>query len=146
MGKISVPESQNQVYIIQIAAENEIGLGPFSTPLELEFDPAIILVAQFENEVGNNGGSLAEIQRRKQVTWIIGAASATLFVLILISTLLCYKRKLRNRQKPMGYLAASTTDDIHCQLSRHHSNGLGNGPILKNDQKAEIMKRSSHSA
>ena len=80
------------------------------------------------------------IKRRKQVTWIIAAASAALFVLILISTLLCYKRKLRNRQKPLGYLAASTTDDIHCQLSRHHSNG----PILK-DQKAEI-KRSNHSA
>ena len=91
---LSVPAySESQLYMIQIAAENKIGLGPFSTPLELEFDPAIILVAEFDSENGDlsSGGSLAE-QRRKQV-WIIGAASAALFVLILISTLLCYKRK-----------------------------------------------------
>merc|ERR1719273_1391024 len=136
---LSVPAyAESQLYMIQIAAENKIGLGPFSTPLELEFDPTIILVAEFDSENGDlPSGSLAE-QRRKQV-WIIGAASAALFVLILISTLLCYKRKLRNRQKPLGYLAASTTDDIHCQLSRH-----SNGPILK-DHQAEITKRSSMS-
>ena len=125
---------ESQLYIIQIAAENQIGLGPFSAPLELEFDPAIILVAEFENDLQMPSKN---DQRRKQV-WIIGASSAALFVLILISTLLCYKRKLRNRQKPLGYLAASTTDDIHCQLSRH-----SNGPILKDH--AEIAKRSSMS-
>ena len=95
---LSVPAyAESQLYMIQIAAENKIGLGPFSTPLELEFDPAIILVAEFDSGNGDlsSGGSLAE-QRRKQV-WIIGAASAALFVLILISTLLCYKRKLSNK-------------------------------------------------
>ena len=42
---------ESQLYIIQIAAENQIGLGPFSAPLELEFDPAIILVAEFEDDL-----------------------------------------------------------------------------------------------
>ena len=134
---LSVPAyAESQLYMIQIAAENKIGLGPFSTPLELEFDPAIILVAEFDSENGDlPSGSLAE-QRRKQV-WIIGAASAALFVLILISTLLCYKRKLRNRQKPLGYLAASTTDDIHCQLSRH-----SNGPIIKDHSEINPIRSS----
>ena len=36
---LSVPAyAESQLYMIQIAAENKIGLGPFSTPLELEFE------------------------------------------------------------------------------------------------------------
>ena len=117
---------QSQLYIIQIAAENPVGLGPYSQPLEVEFDPVILVPEVVNNPVttGFEPRSPQEEETRKQV-WIIGAISAAIFVLILISAIIWYQRKLRSRQKPLGYLAASTTDDIHCQLSRP------SGPILK---------------
>ena len=111
-----------QLYTIQIAAENEVGLGPFSDPLKVEFE-----AFQKANESD-------KIMERRQQIWVIGATSAALFVLILISAVLCYKRKLRAKNKPLGYLAASTTDDIHCQLSR-------GGPIIKNDSSLWIDRR-----
>ena len=42
---MTLPVYKLQHYIIQIAAENEVGVGPFSQPLNVEFDP-IILIAE----------------------------------------------------------------------------------------------------
>ena len=116
--------SESLSYTIQIAVENEVGQGPFSNPLQVEFDP-IIQIAATNGDIQESFNS----QERTKQVWIIGVASAALFILILLSAIICYKKKLNSRQKPLGYLAASTTDDIHCQLSRH-SNG---NPIIKND-------------
>lgn len=106
-------------FTIFIAAENQEGLGPFSSPLKVDFDSL-----PTETELNFDNGNHMEEERKKQI-WIISAVSAAIFVLILISAIICYKRKLNKRQKPLGYLAASTTvDDINCQLSRN--------PIIKN--------------
>ena len=154
---IALNVEHHQAYYIQMAALNQVGQGPFSTPLEVEFDPEILLMM---NSGSSGSGSLLSTQQKektrennelssfqnnnnnKQVTLIIGVISAALFVLILISAVICYKKKLQRVQKPhLGYLAASTSDDFHCQLSRHHSGvGVG-GPILKGS--GSILKGSA---
>ena len=111
-------------YIIQIAAENEVGTGPFSQPLNVEFDP-IILIAETDIESAKN-------ERTLQIL-IIGVVSAAIFVIILISAVICYKKKL-NQNKPSGYLAASTAEDFHCQLNR--------GPIIKNQDYVDGKRAS----
>lgn len=114
----------DSAFTIFIAAENQEGLGPFSSPLNLDFASLPVT----ETEINNDTTPLEE-ERKKQI-WIISAVSAAIFVLILISAIICYKRKFNKRRhhaKPMGYLAASTTvDDINCQLSNIRN------PIIKN--------------
>ena len=168
---IALNVEHHQAYYIQMAALNQVGQGPFSTPLEVEFDPEILLMVPPNSGSGNptqqktRENELSSFQNnynnKQQVTLIIGVISAALFVLILISAVICYKKKLRRVQKPhLGYLAASTSDDFHCQLSRHHSGvgGVGGpilkgsgGPILKGSaadiiNNAEKIKRNSKDA
>ena len=121
---MTLPVYKLQHYIIQIAAENEVGVGPFSQPLNVEFDP-IILIAETDIH------QAAQNERTLQVL-IIGVVSAAIFVIILISAVICYKKKL-NQNKPSGYLAASTAEDFHCQLNSR--------PIIKNQDYAD--KRAS---
>lgn len=122
-------ESIRQLYMIQIAAENELGQGPFSNPLEVEFDPLVLVTTS----TSGSSRETEDIKGTRQVTLIIGVVSAAIFVLILISAVICYKRKLRSDQKPMGYLPASTSDDFHCRLNRQVS-----GPIIRN---AEMLDK-----
>ena len=94
-----VDQSISQAYFIQMAALNQVGQGPFSTPLEVDrFDPISILIPKGQNTQNQN----LFIQNNKQVTLIIGVISAALFVLILISAVICYKKKLQSEQKPIG--------------------------------------------
>ena len=121
---MTLPVYKLEHYIIQIAAENEIGTGPFSQPLNVEFDP-IILIA--ESDLKTDGKK----ERTLQVL-VIGVVSAAIFIIILISAVICYKKKL-NQNKPSGYLAASTAEDFHCQLNSR--------PIIKNQD--YVDKRAS---
>ena len=110
----------NQKYTIEIAAMNKMGRGPFSTPpVELEIDPINFVNPDIIFENGYSGKEAAKI------TWIIAIVSALTLVLIAISTFFFCKWKYGNHQKPSGYLAASTSDDFHCQLNLH------NGPIIR---------------
>ena len=130
-------DDRNLAYFIQMAALNQVGQGPFSTPLEVEFDPTVLLIPSKGNTQQNE---LFTQGNTKQVTLIIGVISAALFVLILISAVICYKKKLHGERKPMGYLAASTADDFHCQLNRH------SGPIIKGSADISAEKRHSKDA
>ena len=110
----------NKMYTIQIAAVNKMGKGPFSNPpLELEIDPIAFMNPDVID--GYSGKEAA------QMTWIIAVVSALTLVLVAISVFFCCKRKCGSSHKPSGYLAASTSDDFHCQLSRQHT-----GPIIRN--------------
>ena len=80
-------------YTIQIAVENKVGQGPFSNPLQVEFDP-IIQIAATNGDIQESFNS----QERSKQVWIIGVASAALFILILLSAIICYKKKLNSRQ------------------------------------------------
>ena len=109
----------NQKYTIAIAAVNKMGKGPFSNPpLEIEIDPFNFINPGVVHE--NSGDEAA------QITWIIAIVSALTLVLIAISTFFFCKWKCGNSQKPSGYLAASTSEDFHCQLNLH------SGPIIRN--------------
>lgn len=96
----------HKVYTVQLAAVNSVGRGPFSIPQALQSSYGIqedTSLPSFVNESEH---------QNKQLTWIIGAVSAATFVLIFVSGVIYYKRKLNTRAKaPLGYLAASTSAD-----------------------------------
>ena len=124
----------NQKYTIEIAAMNKMGRGPFSSPpVELEIDPINFVNPNIILENGYSGKEAAKI------TWIIAIVSALTLVLIAISTFFFCKWKYGNHQKPSGYLAASTSDDFHCQLNLH------NGPIIRTSD-IKSMTRGSKDA
>ena len=135
---LNIEQGEASAYFIRIAALNQIGQGPFSAPLEVEFDPSILLIPTGKGEGTKTQQNELLLQSNKQVTLIIGVISAALFVLILISAVICYKRKMQSQRKPMGYLAAATSDDFHCQLSRHSG-----GPIIKGTAEIHAEKRHS---
>ena len=113
----------NQKYTIEIAAVNKMGKGPFSSPpLEIEIDPINFISPDIVPGNGYSGKEAA------QITWIIAVVSALTLVLIAISTFFFCKWKCGNRQKPSGYLAASTSEDFHCQLNVH------SGPIIRTSE------------
>ena len=113
----------NQKYTIEIAAVNKMGKGPFSSPpLEMEIDPINFISPDIVPGNGYSGKEAA------QITWIIAVVSALTLVLIAISTFFFCKWKCGNRQKPSGYLAASTSEDFHCQLNVH------SGPIIRTSE------------
>ena len=117
----------NQIYTIAIAAVNKMGKGPFSDPpLEIEIDPLNFVNPGVIHE--NSGDEAA------QITLIIAIVSALTLVLIAISTFFFCKWKCGNNQKPSGYLAASTSEDFHCQLNLH------SGPIIRNSDIASIAR------
>lgn len=123
-----------QYYAIQIAAVNQVGHGPFSSPLQLEFDP-IVVISESESEFDSDLFS----ESNRQIILIIGLISAATFVLILVSAVICYNKKFNSSRKPIGYLPASTSDDFHCQLNRQiHLGGgesSGNHPIIINNSR-----------
>ena len=125
----------NQKYTIEIAALNKMGKGPFSSPpLELEIDPINFISPDIVPEDGYSGKEAA------QITWIIAVVSALTLVLIAISIFFLCKWKCGNLQKPTGYLAASTSEDFHCQLNLH------SGPIIRNSADIKSMNRNSKDA
>ena len=107
----------HKLYTIQIAALNSEGKGPMSAPLEIELDPLLF-------EIGPERDLKTHIDLPKitRLTLIIIVIMVISFVLILISGILLYKRRLSSARKPSGYLeAASTEDDFHpCHLAAPH--------------------------
>ena len=122
----------NQKYTIAIAAVNKMGKGPFSDPpLELEIDPFKFVNPGVVHE--NSGDEAA------QITLIIAIVSALTLVLIAISIFFFCKWKCGNNQKPSGYLAASTSEDFHCQLNLH------SGPIIRSSDIKSINRGAKDS-
>ena len=100
----------NRRYTISIAAINDLGAGPFSTPLEMELDP--VLFYPYPHPGYPNQAS--------QWTLIIVIISILLLVIICLAAMFIYRKRIFERtSKPQGYLEAASTDDFHhCQLAR----------------------------
>ena len=102
----------HKIYTIQISALNEQGQGPFSAPLEIELDPLLFSISPSVDRPLHN-------ENIKQISWIIAIVAILSFILILLSALFVYKRKLSlHGRKPVGYLEASTDEFHHCHLAR----------------------------
>jgi hypothetical protein len=73
----------------------------------------------------NNSAPIYDSDKRATITWIVAIVASLSFVLITLSGVIFYKRKWSIRNKPRGYLAASTSEDFHCHLQNC------SGPILR---------------
>lgn len=113
----------NKVYSIQIGAVNELGRGPLSEPLEIELDP------RFLYGLSRNTVTPIYDQAANQMTLIIIVIAICSFILILLSGILFYKRKMGKGgdTKHDGYLEAATTcaadEYYHHQIVRSNHGG-----------------------
>ena len=104
---------------VQISAKNQMGPGPKSGSVRVaEYQPSVV----YNNSLPSSYDS---DNNRATITWIIAIVGSLSFVLITLSGVIFYKRKWSARNKPGGYLAASTSDDFHCHLQNC------TGPILR---------------
>jgi hypothetical protein len=105
---------QNGQKSVKISAVNSVGPGPFSPNFPIEIDPQNLKDPLYYGKSTFNGSSGA------QYTWIIALLGSMAFMLILISSVLCYYRK--NHQNPSKYLAANQQEQqqqqhlYHCTL------------------------------
>lgn len=100
----------NRRYTIAIAAVNAEGVGPFSTPLDMELDPVLFHpypLPGYHDPV-------------PQWTLIIVIGCILGLVLLCLAVMLLYRKRIFDRTaKPQGYLEAASTDDFHpCQMTR----------------------------
>ena len=103
---------------VTLSARNQMGLGPQSS---------IVRVSDYSNNDVINNTSPAPYgdDNRATITWIVAIVASLSFVLITLSGVIFYKRKWSAKNKPGGYLAASTSEDFHCHLQNC------SGPILR---------------
>lgn len=107
-------------FVVEIYAKNQMGPGPKSSTVKVsEFQ--VTNHSIFNNSLPSSYGN----DNRATMTWIIAIVGSLSFVLITLSGVIFYKRKWSIKNKPGGYLAASTSDDFHCHLQNC------NGPILR---------------
>eukprot|EP00094_Tigriopus_californicus_P011303 TCALIF_10910-PA protein Name:"Similar to ROBO2 Roundabout homolog 2 (Homo sapiens)" AED:0.22 eAED:0.24 QI:0/0.2/0/1/0.4/0.5/6/0/1001 len=125
----------NKVYSIQIGAVNELGRGPLSNPLEIELDPLFLY--------GLSRSTVTPVydQAANQMTLIIIVIAICSFILILLSGILFYKRKMGKGgdNKHDGYLEAATTcatdEYYHHQIVRSSNHGGSKADGLWIDRK-----------
>lgn len=82
-------------YFIRVAAFTSVGLGPYSTPIEIIMDPSLLQSSRREHDgVTAEDGSGGASQILKQV-WFIILMGCLLFVLLLLLSIILYT-KFRN--------------------------------------------------
>ena len=79
---IFVPVSlRGKIFSTQIAAFNEIGIGPFSEPSQIDY------------ELSEYSGNELTLENSSRYTWLIAMFGSLVFMLILVMSVLVYYRK-----------------------------------------------------